>query len=46
MDVDEQEMPEHNAHCWVGLFAQQIEERRLASLTASWFGGTCMDFRI
>src|SRR5207248_2713879 len=28
MDVDEQEMPEHNAHCWVGLSAQQIEERR------------------
>ena len=28
MDVDEQEMPEHNTHCWVGLSAQQIEERR------------------
>src|ERR1035437_2438916 len=26
MDIDEHKMPEHHAHGWVGLFAQEIEK--------------------
>jgi hypothetical protein len=46
MNVDEYEMPEHHAHRRMLFVDEQLEQRSIASLTASRLRGTCIDFRI